>query len=133
MESWRVTDKQTGDPVFQYQCDDGIGPIEWYGMEFSTHDHVLAEPEPIPEASPVTVYGGRRILTKLEFLRLFTMTERITMRAAAKESPVMEDYLQLMDLAQEMNLDDSDTIAGVQMMEQAGLLASGRAEEVLRG
>ena len=40
-------------------------------------------------------------------------------------------YLKLMELAQEINLDDPDTIAAVQMLEQAGLIAAGRAVEVL--
>jgi hypothetical protein len=132
MESWQVTSKATGEPVFRYQCDDGIGPIYWVGMEAETHDHTLVVEE-TPETPPVTVYGGRRLLSRLEFLRLFTVTERITMRTAAKQSPVMEDYLQLLDLALEISLDDPDTVAGVQMMEGAGLLATGRAAEVLRG
>ena len=38
---------------------------------------------------------------------------------------------QLMELAQEINLDDPDTVAAVQMIEQAGLIAAGRAAEVL--
>ena len=44
---------------------------------------------------------------------------------------VLADYLQLMELAQEINLDDPDTVAAVQMLEQSGLIAAGRAVEVL--
>jgi hypothetical protein len=132
MESWQVTSKATGEPVFRYQCDDGIGPIYWVGMEAETHDHTLVEDE-TPETPPVTVYGGRRILSKLEFLRLFKTEERITLRTVAKTNPVVEDYMQLLELAEEINLDDEDTVGGVQMMEQAGLLGEGRAAEVLRG
>lgn len=131
MPHFRATNLTTNE-VTEY--DATLPQAEHLGEEWQLSE--VIEPAPGPEdppPPPQPVYAGRRILTKLEFLRLFTMTERITMRTAAKESPVMEDYLQLMDLAQEINLDDQDTVAGVQMMEQASLLAEGRAEEILRG
>jgi hypothetical protein len=132
MESWQVTSKATGEPVFRYQCDDGIGPIYWVGMEAVTHDHALVV-DVAPEEPPATVYGGRRIISKLEFLRLFSAEERITLRTVAKSNPVVEDYMQLLELAEEINLDDPDTVSGVQIMEAATLLGAGRSAEILRG
>ena len=37
----------------------------------------------------------------------------------------------LLELSEEISLDDPDTIAAVTMLEMAGLIASGRAAEIL--
>lgn len=71
------------------------------------------------------------ILSKLEYLRRFTSDERVTIRQAAKVTPVLEDYLAMLELADEINTGDADTIAAVNMLEQAGLIEPGRAAEVL--
>jgi hypothetical protein len=71
------------------------------------------------------------IITKLEYLRRFTAQERVTIRAAAKENPVLEDYLALMELAEEIETGDPDTIGAVNMLEQVGLIGAGRAAEIL--
>jgi hypothetical protein len=94
--------------------------IEWVMVAYS--DPVIPAPPPPPRQS---------ILTKLEYLRRFTQDERVAIRNAAKVNAVLEDYMALLDLAQEINLDDPDTIAGVQMLEAAGLLNAGRAQEIL--
>lgn len=71
------------------------------------------------------------VLTKLEYLRKFTTEERVTIRTVAKSNPALEDYLALMEMAEEIRLDDPDIIGAVTMLEQAGLLAQGRAAEIL--
>lgn len=107
-------------------------PIEWFGMEYATHDHFeVVEPE--APAPVVTLYGGRRELSPLEFLRLLTAEERITIRQAAKVSPAVDDYLDLLDKAQTVNLDNVDVVGGLSMLEGGGLLAAGRAQEILNG
>ena len=70
-------------------------------------------------------------LSKLEYLRRFTVNERVAIRAAAAANPVLADYLAMLELAQEINLRDTDTIAAVNMLEQAGLIGTGRAAEIL--
>lgn len=77
---------------------------------------------PLPAAGAVS-------LTQLAFLRRFTAEERIASRASA--DPVVQDFLHLLGLAQEIRLDDADTVAGVNYLESLGLLAEGRAAEVL--
>lgn len=89
------------------------------------YDHL----EQVPGEAPVEPKA--RIQTKLEYLRLFTQEERIAIRTVAAANPVLEDYLDMLKLAEEINLDDPDTIGAVQMLEAAGLLAEGRAAEVL--
>ena len=68
-------------------------------------------------------------LTQLEFLRRFTSQERIAAKTSAE--PVIEDFMYLLTLAQNIRLDDPDTIAGVNYLEQQGILAEGRATEIL--
>ena len=119
-----VTDKSTGAETYRYQSDE---PIEFCGMEFATHDHT----EFVEVAVSVIEGSFSRVLTKLEYLRRFTTEERVTIRAAAKSEPVLEDYLAMMELADEINTGDADTIAAVQMLEAVGLIGAGRANEVL--
>ncbi|MBK8872355.1 MAG: hypothetical protein IPN19_15315 [Elusimicrobia bacterium] len=68
-------------------------------------------------------------LTQLAFLRRFTAEERIACRASS--DPVVQDFLHLLGLAQDVRLDDADTVAGVNYLESLGLLAEGRAAAVL--
>lgn len=72
-----------------------------------------------------------RLLTHLQFLRRFTDVELATIYAAEKQSPIMEVWMDKFRLAQEINLDDQEIINGIYGMEQMGLLAVGRAAEVL--
>ena len=72
-----------------------------------------------------------RIITKLAYLRRFTGAERIAIRTVAKTQSELEDYLALLELAEEISPDDPDTVAAVTMLEAIGLLAAGRAAEIL--
>jgi hypothetical protein len=70
-------------------------------------------------------------LSKLDFLDRFSVEERVTIRTAAKQNGVVQDYLELLNAAQEVNLASERTTAGVNALEAAGLLAEGRASEIL--
>ena len=117
MSTWQVAHRETGEVVYAYTAET---PIEWPEYPFAAYNHVLQIPEPVV-----------RIMTKREYLGRFTQAERVAIRAAASANPVLDDYLKLMELAQEINLYDPDTVAAVQMLEQSGLIAAGRAAEVL--
>ena len=71
------------------------------------------------------------ILTKLQYLRRFTSDERVAIRQAAKVETVLEDYLSMLALAEDIDTTDVDTVAAVNILEQSGLLSVGRAEEIL--
>lgn len=120
MAEYIVYERDTGNVVYAYTADAACDFPEYPFQQFS---HVVKKPEPVV---PV-----QRTTTKLEYLRRFTTEERVAIRSAAASNPVLDDYLKLMELAQEINLDDPDTVAAVAMLEQAGLIASGRAAEVL--
>ena len=120
MANWIVEDRITGEVAYAYSADEATDFPEY---PFAQYNHIRQKEV---EAVPVP-----RTITKLEYLRRFTTDERVAIRAAASANPVLDDYLKLMELAQEINLDDPDTIAAVQMLEQSGLIAAGRAVEVL--
>ena len=120
MSNFIVERRNTGEVVYAYGADNAV---EWPEYPFSLFNHIS---EKIVEAPPIP-----RTVTKLEYLRRFTSDERVTIRAVAKTNAVLEDYLALLELAQDVNLDDADTIGAVTMLEGAGLIATGRAAEIL--
>ncbi len=128
MGTYVVTRKVDGVEVFRYSND---APVEWSEMGFDTHDHTpVVEPPGLP-AEPVAPIGRR--MSKLDYLRLFTQEERVAIRAAGKVDTVVEDYLHLLGLTDEVNTGDAEVGEALAMMETAGLLAAGRRNEVLNG
>lgn len=83
----------------------------------------------LPEA-PKAVFVNRRI-THLEFMGRFTDAELVGIYTAAKSSVAVEIWLDKFKLASDVDKDDARTIAGLQALETAGLLAAGRAAEIL--
>lgn len=119
-----VIPKAGGPAIYRYEAADRV---EWSGMEFATHDHVEVVETPNAPA-PVP-----KILTPLQYLRRFSLPERVAIREAAKTDFVVEDLMDMLDRAQEINTADMDTIAGTHYLEHLGLIAAGRAVEVLHG
>ena len=120
MADYIVEERNTGIVVYAYTADEATDFPEY---PYAQYNHILKKPDP--------VVIEQRTITRLEYLRRFTTEERVTIRAVSAQNAVLADYLQLMEMAQDISLDDPDTIAAVNMLEQAGLLASGRAAEVL--
>jgi hypothetical protein len=127
-----------------FRATDPNGAVTEYVADSPSPEHLgdgwrleeVVTMEPSPDAPVVTdyhKYGGRRTLSKLEFLELFTSEERIAIRQARGSSAALDDYLYLMELAEDVDLDSTKTQGGVMMLEQAGILASGRAQEILNG
>ena len=82
---------------------------------------------PPPEPPPVDE------LNKIDFLRLFTQAERITIRQAAKVNPLVEDYQDMLNQAEVVHLSDPAIQAGIPALEAAGILGPGRAAKILAG
>ena len=101
-----------------------VRPMDRGRPDFSKEEWVrnLLNFAPLPEA---------RVLTRRAYLGLFTQQERINIRNAAGSSPELYDYLAMLELAEEIDLDDPDTVGAVNMLEMVGLIAAGRADEVL--
>lgn len=124
-----VTRKSDGAEIYRYDND---APVEWVGMEFATHDHVeyVAPPEVIPAAV------GPRRLTKLQFIGRMG-DDFDTLFAASKTVLAVEKFMKMLDWATpdddgtSVDLDDPRVIGALQAFEGAGLMASGRAAEIL--
>lgn len=69
--------------------------------------------------------------TKKEFLLKFTPTEYAAIAAATKTNAALDYYWQLFMVAENVLKTDPATIAGINALEGAGLLAAGRAAEIL--
>lgn len=72
-----------------------------------------------------------RTLTRLAFRNRFTFEEKQAIYTAAEGSVAIRIFLDDINAAEEINLDDPATQYGVQTLEVGGLIAAGRAAEVL--
>lgn len=97
------------------------------GFDLIDYDHVEFAPD-TPEVIRV-----RLTWSQTQWKRRFTQLERLAIRDAATRSPELNDYLDLMNGADEIANDDPDTVKAMAMLELYGLIATGRADEVLYG
>ena len=91
---------------------------------------------PVPYIAPDPVINPTppsRVLTKLQYMELFTDEELATIYSTAKSVVQIEVWLEKFKLAQEIDLDYPPTIAGLAALEGAGLIGVGRAAEILLG
>ena len=92
-----------------------FGPGDLYdGVDFSKAPVVVLPPGPV---------------SRLEFLRRFTAQQRIAIRAA--NDPVIVDGLQLLDLAEDVNLQDPDTVYFVNHCASQGYITQADADRIL--
>lgn len=77
MPTYLVTRKSDGQPVYEYQHSE---PLDMDLFPFADYDHVEQVEAPPP---PQTVFGGRRTLTKLDFITLLGMPAYIAITALA--------------------------------------------------
>ena len=101
-----------------------IADLDFVNEHYPNRYREVPEDAPAPEPAKTT-------LTKLEYMDRFTDTELSGIYAAAKQSVQVEVWLERFKLAESIDLTDVRTIAGVNALEQAGLLAEGRAAEIL--
>ena len=73
----------------------------------------------------------RRSLSRLQFLRRFTDDEVEAIYVAAKTSVKLEIWLDQIRMEDEISLDDKQVEKGLMALEERGLLADGRAMEIL--
>lgn len=130
MPTYVVTRKDTGAFAYEYTAD---APVEWAGLEFATHDHVE---QPPPGASPEPVLAPERWqISKLAFRSRFTPAERAALVLTARQNSAtgasVQAYLDDVQAAAFIDLKRADTRAGVLGLEQAGMIAAGRAAVIL--
>ena len=95
---------------------------------------IWTAPVVVAPAPPPPPYYGR-IITRLAFLRRFTDAEAVAIDLASIGNTVQSAMLRRaqakISAAEEIQLDNTETRDGVLALETAGLLATGRAAEIL--
>ena len=72
---------------------------------------------------------GVGTITKLSFLNRFTITERLAIRAST--DPIVNDIMKLLEVAEYVNITDTNTVNGVGYLAMVGLVQPARVAEVL--
>jgi len=91
------------------------------------------DPETETFSTPDPVSTPRLRLTKREFRNQFTFFEKQTIYTAAETSVNIRIFLDDLMAAEYIDVDSAETIGGVQALESATLIASGRSAEILAG
>lgn len=104
-----------GDPVYEAY-------IAWVAQDPETNipAHTFNYPPPPPPP-----------LSRLDFMKRFTLTEMTAIYTAAKSNVLVEIMLDQLKIAEFINTADQRTAQGIQMLEQMGLIDAGRAAEIL--
>ena len=102
---------------------DDVTPEPQAGWGYDGTD--FSEPEPVPDPN----YGTR--ISRLAFKLRMTADERKAIRLAAESNADLYDFMDLLSDSTYIDLTRAETVAGVGQLETAGLIASGRGDEVL--
>ena len=116
---------------------EGEPRANWTGTAWVMRPYVAPPPEPEPQ--PVEVSS---IVSVLGFRRRFTLTEKAAIEWAAVDRPDQPEAQRMQAAAlratladqaaaQFVHLDDPATVVGVQGLEALGIIAPGRALEIL--
>lgn len=70
------------------------------------------------------------MITKLTFLNRFTMSERMAIRSST--DPIVLDIMNLLEIAEYVDVNDQNTMQGVGYLAMTGLLTNERVAEILR-
>jgi hypothetical protein len=143
-----VIRKSDGMAMTRYCSSQVVEQINENAYPVSEFDHV----ERLEDAviADTRKFGGRRRLTKTEFRDSFSTQEKVGIEFASVDSPQAPEAERLIaaqirvfldDVASttpdldgtSISLDDPRTVAGVVGLESLGLLAPGRAQEILNG
>lgn len=137
MPVYKIIRKADGEPVYEYQHTEAL---DMDIFPFADYAHIE---QVEPEQPPVTMLGGRRRVTKLEFVALMGQEAYVAILAMAKQSIEVEAWVKMLDLATpegdgtSVNLDDPRTAGGIQSigaaLEQLGAVQTGWAQGVLNG
>jgi hypothetical protein len=83
------------------------------------------------ELIPETPTPKSKIITKLAFRRRFTAAEKVAIYNAAETNTALKVWLDDLNVAEEVTLDDEELVQGVQYLEAEGVIEVGRAAEIL--
>jgi len=126
MSHYIIEDRATGEVVHAYSAD---APDHTDAYPFGAFNHILQKPAP--------AVAPQRRITKQEFIDRFTQGEMDGILATAKTVVAVEAWLFRFNSVTpdadgtSIDLNDQRTIAGVHGLEAGGLIAAGRAAEIL--
>ena len=83
------------------------------------------------DASALVFRPKLSILSKVDFLKRFTMSERIITRTTAETDPIVVDIFHILNEADEVDLTDPETVAGIRYLQSIGVLSEARASQIL--
>lgn len=98
------------------------------GLRYISRSGVL---NPLPWMSTYTAPDTTAVISVRAFLLRFTSDERTAVRAAAKTSFVLEDWLAILNAGTRVYLNAGTTQSGVNALVTFGLLTSDRATQIL--
>lgn len=75
--------------------------------------------------------AAARTLTGLQYMTRFTQAELETIYGLADVNLSVRVWVKMFERADVVDLDDARTVTGLQQLEAAGILATGRAAEIL--
>lgn len=101
-------------------------PIPSAGWHYKETPEGVYFTEPAPE---VVDYGTK--ITHYAMRKRFTFEERVAIETASDSDKSVKTLLKDMDSAKFIDLSISEINQGIQMLEQKGLLAAGRADEII--
>jgi hypothetical protein len=136
MPTYRVLRKSDNKTVYAYTAD---APVAFPELPFAEFDHI-AEVN-VNQDGSINELPGTRI-TRLAFRSRFSTAEKVGLEIASLDNPAatmeqrslaatLRAYLQDVQAATFIDLHRPDTRAGVQQLEQLGLLGAGRAAQIL--
>ena len=137
MPTYRVLRKADNETVYAYTSD---APVEFPSLPFAEFQHI-EEVNINPDGSINAENQGWKI-TKLAFRQRFTPAEKASIEIASLDNPAapieqrglaatLRVNQQDIQAATYIDLQRVDTRAGVQALEQYGLIAAGRAAAIL--
>lgn len=136
MTTFIVTKKSDGAEIYRYVSD---APAEWSGMGFETHEHTPHPQEAAPEVPSIP-----RTWTKLKFERKFTDAEwqaGQVFNATFESNEYLTDEQKLLirrgindyKIAEDISSIDPGVLNLLGLYEAFGVIAPGRAQEILNG
>jgi hypothetical protein len=141
MNEYVVIQLDENKEVHRYKAD---APVEWVGMDFSTHKHELVDSVPAQLPEVTRKFGGRRNLTKLEFRSLFSpqaikaidrfetqfeQSQFLTDEQKDEIRTSFKDY----NAAEYVDLDHPKWPSGLAMYVAFGYMTPEEVQEVLNG
>ena len=92
---------------------------------YETVNNIVIE-TPAPVILPITV------LTKYQFMNRLTVPERIAIFELESSNSMVKMWLEMFKIADEIDVTNAETIAGVNMLSQLGVITSDRITEILK-